>query len=140
MSDGTQLNELFDEVYSELKALLNDPNTYGCKIFRQPPNNPFFPNIQLQNENKYNGSQTLNYSQRQYPIEYKIELFTIDSGKDTKFLIDSKLEALVIDYMSSKGFNLSSSHPVVNLDTNVHRRFMRFRAVYDIDSKILYKY
>lgn len=139
MNDIEQINDLFDEVYQGLKDDIFEKDVYGCRLFLQPPNNSYLPNVQMYNENKYLGEETLDYQERRYPIEFKVEIYAEDTTVANKFIITSVIESVVASYMRKQGFKIQQSRPILNLDTNVRRVLMRFTALYDIENKIVYK-
>lgn len=139
MNDIQKINALFDEVYNGLKAEIIANDLYGCRLFLQPPNNSYLPNAQMYNDNKYLGEETLDYQERRYPIEFKVEVYAEDTPNANKFIITSVIESLIASYMRRNGFKLTQSRPILNLDTNVRRILMRFTATYDIENEVIYK-
>ena len=140
-NDRVQINDLFDHLYEELKEDIkvdNDLN-YDAYVFKQPPVKPVMPHVQVQ-FNATPVSESLDKKENKWRVGVEVNIFAQDTGYFNKRTIVRDLQEKVFDFFYHEyGFELSFDRETPNLDARVLRHTLRFRAVYDLDTGIIYR-
>ena len=140
-NDRIQINDLFDHLYDEFKddLRINKAIYYDAHVFKQPPVKPVMPHIQLQ-FNATPISEALDKKESKWRVGIEANIFAQDTGHFNKRVIVRDLQEKVFDFFYHEyGFNLSFDRETPNLDARVLRHTLRFRAIYDLDTGIIYR-
>lgn len=140
-SDPSVVNELLEDMYSELNDEIrgNTDIYYNAFVFKQSPSSPVLPHIQLDSsfrpydENKSKG-------ERKYQLMVNANIYAQDTGKFPRRTIARDLQEKVYDmFYNDYGFDCTFNKGTPNLDANVHKITLRFRALYDVERNIIFR-
>lgn len=135
------VNAVLDELYDEFDAIIKSNKNlyYNAKVFKQPPNTPIIPNIQIKSIG-YPHDENLSKEEEKWNLMIEMNIYAQDTGEHKKRVIARELQEKAYDfYCNTKGFKCNFNNSVFNLDANVERLQLRFRATYDLNTGILYR-
>lgn len=135
------LNDVFDELYNEFKDdIRNDKDLYyNAYVFKQPPETPVLPHIQIIHH-AVPIDENLDKGEGKWRIGLEVHVFAQDLPNYERRVIVRDLSEKVVDFFYHEyGFDLTFDGETPNLDTRILRHTMRFRAVYDLNTGIIYR-
>lgn len=140
-NDLTLLNEEFEGIYQDVRTYIRDnkKDFYNAYVFKQAPESSVLPFISM---DMYTVpiDENLSKEERQYRITINVEIYAQDQGTYARRTIARDLQEFIFNYFTEEyGFGCIFNQPIPNLDANIHRIRLTFRATYDMDTNIIYR-
>lgn len=135
------INDLLEQIYQEIKDDIRNEKDmfYNAYVFKQPPRTPLLPNIQIKST-AIPYDETLSKSETKWSLMVHVNIFAQDVGNVNGRIVAEELQEKIFDfYYHEKGFDCTFNDEIPNLDANVHRIMIRFKARYDTSTNILYR-
>ena len=141
INEKALMNDVLDELYNEFKDNIRQDKDlyYNAFVFKQPPENPLLPHIQIV-MNTTPSDENLNKGESKWRIGVEANVYAQDLPEYERRVIVRDLTEAVVDYFYHEyGFEFSFDKETPNLDTRILRHTLRFRAVYDLNTGIIYR-
>ena len=135
------VNDLIEEWYQEFKddITLDKDLNYNAKVFKQSPNSPIMPNIQIKGRG-IPASENLSYGESKWYVMIDVNIYAQDIPNYPRRVVAIDLQEKVYDFFfNEKGMSCSYNDEIPNLDSNLQRILVRFRCEYDLETGIIYR-
>ena len=77
MSEIKKVNDLFNNIFDDLNVRIRtETDLYNCRLFLQPPTNPYLPNIQMYLSYTKLELGNREYTENKYPFDITVEIYT----------------------------------------------------------------
>lgn len=140
-NDIILVNELLEEFFQEFRDMVRSDSDlyYNAYVFKQAPAKPLMPNIQIKSIGVPK-DENLSKGESKWTLMTEVNIYTQDQANYPRRTIGRDLQELVFNYFyNEKGFLCNFNDEIPNLDANVHRIRLRFKAVYDLETGIIYR-
>lgn len=129
-----ELNELYTEMYKELKQHLVDNSKYSPKVYKKEPNTKEFPLVVMKWLSTRGRYTTLKYTDEIYNMDLEINTYAIQNGKIANMTIADEITGWIEDYFHTKyKVPARTTRDVLNIDTDVYRNLTTVR--FKVDTK-----
>ena len=126
--------EAYDKIFNILKSFLQAESKYNPIVTKQElRQSDKFPLVVITEEDNSYLTGTTRFEETKSRLEYEINIFAVDEKKDGKLVSKQEVARELVGLTDNvMGYNLRmirrSCRPTPNLDKNIYRITLRYRA------------
>ena len=131
-----KVQNLYDEVYENLKKFLQENSIYKPAVYKSSPEEKAFPLVIIKLLPYTNEYSNLKYTDILYDYGFEINVFAIQSGDVAKQSITSEISNHIENFFNNiYRMNVKVSKDVANEDTSVARDIIQSTCTIDTKYK-----
>lgn len=119
------INNIYDEMYKELKKYLSNNSKYKPYTVKKEPNEKKFPIVIFKELYDNSTYTTLKYTDEIYYLDFEINIYAIQNNSIASMTIADEITYLIVKFFKDNyKVNVKVSKDVVNIDTTVYRNLI----------------
>lgn len=128
---------VYDEMFKYAKEYIKENSVYFPTISKDTPPNKKFPLVLIKQIEDDLYDENLDKTDQKFNLVYEIEIYTMNKGTTAKQIIANELMKLTNNVFDEHyGMRRINNKEAPNVDTDVYRWNMKFRAKIDENKRI----
>lgn len=129
--------DVYDEMFKYAQTYVKEKSQYSPTVLKDTPPNKKFPLVLIKQIQDDLYDENLDKTDQKFNLVYEIEIYSMNKDKIAKQVITNEIVHLINDVFDEHyGMRRINNKEAPNIDTDVYRWNMKFRAKIDENKRI----